>query len=175
VSPEEFLAGIIDPGLAMLARYTGAPLISDASKAFLLAIALQESGPALKARYQGFPSTYPGPAKGWWQFEERGGVHGVLHHRASAELAGQVCRYCEVHPHQKAVWRAIEGHDLLACAFARLLVLTDPYPLPVREADAWAQYLRLWRPGKPHPARWPGHWATATGTVYLERSEHAAR
>ncbi len=27
--------------------------------------------------------------------------------------------------------------------------------------QAWAYYLKLWRPGKPKPDTWPEHWQTA--------------
>ncbi|HEY0201134.1 MAG TPA: hypothetical protein VGC24_05530, partial [Burkholderiaceae bacterium] len=49
----------------------------------------------------------------------------------------------------QAVWDALDDDDLLAAGFARLLLYTDPAPLPaVGDVEgAWAYYLRNWRPG----------------------------
>jgi hypothetical protein len=48
------------------------------------------------------------------------------------------------------------------CAFARLLLLTDPYSVPDDAGSAWICYAdRLWRPGKPYPGKWAGSWAAA--------------
>ena len=165
MQPSEFLRDILDPGIAFLADL-GSPPPSDDARRFLLAVAMQESGPKLDARYQGSPSATPGPARGWWQFEQGGGVRGVLTHAASRDRAGQVCDALRVQRNDAAVWRAIEGNDLLAACFARLLLWTDVPPLPTTEAAAWDCYaLRLWRPGKPHPETWGGNWRTASETV----------
>ena len=162
--PEIFLANILDPGLAALTEQGGPP-VSDAARRFLLAVALQESGPKLEARYQNSPAASPGPARGWWQFEQGGGVRGVLTHSASQRLARLMCDACTVVAADAAVWRALEGHDLLASAFGRLLLWTDPQPLPTTQQGAWDCYMRLWRPGKPKPDVWPGNWRTADQTV----------
>jgi hypothetical protein len=60
-----------------------------------------------------------------------------------------------------AVYAALEHDDVLAAAFARLLLWTDPEPLPaVGEVQrAWALYLRTWRPGKPHRQTWDALYA----------------
>ena len=58
---------------------------------------------------------------------------------------------------------ALADNDILACAFARLLLWTLPDALPGRD-DAvvgWSQYRRTWRPGTPHPEPWAGHWKPA--------------
>src|SRR5262252_1528753 len=88
--PENMLLDIINPGLEDLANLDG-PAPSDAARQMLLTIALQESGPSLTARYQNSPSTSPGPARGWWQFEQGGGVVGVLTHSSTKNWAAQVC------------------------------------------------------------------------------------
>ena len=165
MQPDVFLTRVLDPGLAFLASLQGPQPTNDIRR-FLLCIALQESGPQLNARYQGSPSTSPGPARGWWQFEQGGGVAGVLRHAASATLSKQVCAELAVVADPASVWRAIEGSDLLAASFARLLVWTDPQPVPTTEDAAWDCYCnRLWRPGKPHPETLPGNWQTATQAV----------
>jgi hypothetical protein len=162
--PEEFLSSIVDPGLAFLANF-GTPQPSDDARRMMVAIALQESGQGLNARYQNSPSTSPGPARGWWQFEQGGGVAGVLQHNASSLMAYEACKRLTVVPQAAAVWRAIEGHDMLATVFARLLLWTDPRALPTEQGAGWDYYVRNWRPGKPHPEMWPGNWKTATDTL----------
>jgi hypothetical protein len=153
---------ILGPGLAALWA-EGGPQPTTAASIMLLAIALQESG--LRSRYQVLPQGSPGPARGWWQFERGGGVRGVLGHPRAGPLALALCERYGVRPTEDAMWRAIEGHDGLAVGLARLLLWTDPAPMPTSEADGWQCYLRCWRPGKPHPATWAGHWRTASAAV----------
>jgi hypothetical protein len=158
--PSVFLAKHLDPGLALLAAHGGPPPSHEARR-FLLAVAMQESGSLLAARYQGCPAAAAGPARGFWQFERGGGVSGVLHHPASRGLARTVCADLAVIPEPAASWRALEGSDLLAAMFARLLLFTDPHKLPTRVDEGWLCYLRLWRPGKPREGAWPENWARA--------------
>ena len=57
---------------------------------------------------------------------------------------------------------AITHNDILAAVCARLLLWTDPHPLPTIEDGpeaGWAYYVRNWRPGKPHRHTWDAHWA----------------
>ena len=164
MEPTTFLGRVIDDGLDFLTTI-GGPLPTDTARRLLLCIALQESGPWLDARYQNSPAVTPGPARGWWQFEQGGGVAGVLQHAASQALARRACEDLYVVVEPAAVWRVIEGNDLLACTFARLLLWTDPPPLPTTEDSAWDCYMRVWRPGKPHRDTWTPNWATATDTV----------
>lgn len=164
MTPDAFLARIIDPGLDVLANF-GGPAPNHNSRRLMLAIAMQESGRNLDARYQSSPSTSPGPARGWWQFEQGGGVKGVLNHSVSKDLARKVCDHFAVQAHDQAVWRTLEGHDHLAACFARLLLLTDPKSLPTTAADGWSYYERNWRPGKPHRETWDGNWTAAEAAV----------
>lgn len=164
MTPQAFLHGVLNLGLRHLAAVGGPSPTNDARR-LLLAIALQESGPTLEARYQGSPSESPGPARGWFQFECQGGTAGVLSHAASKAHAEAVCASLIVVPQPAACWRALEGNDVLSVAFARLLVLTDPETLPIEQDAAWDCYLRLWRPGKPHPDVWPDNWKLAQATV----------
>ncbi len=178
MTPDEFLTRILDPGLQFVASI-GGPQPTIAARRFLLAVALQESGPNLEARYQNSPAAVPGPARGWWQFEQGGGVNGVLTHPNSQALAQTACNRLFVVPDGAACWRAIEGHDLLATAFARLLLWTDPPPIPTTEQAAWDCYAnRLWRPGAPRRNDWTANWATAQAAVAanpLRRGARAAR
>ena len=116
------------------------------------AIGQQESGYLVRRQYGN------GPARGYWQFEEGGGVKGVMEHKATSELARSVCHARGVPFVRRAVWEALETDDVLAAAFCRLLMWTDSGKLPTNEADGWAMYARTWRPGKPHPDKWPASW-----------------
>ncbi|WPP47714.1 hypothetical protein [Pseudomonas sp. AN-1] len=111
------------------------------AEAMLLAIGLQES--LLIHRRQ-----LGGPARGLLQFET-GGVRGVLEHPASRQLARAVCIDRGIVPTTTAVYAALEHDDVLAMAIGRLLLWTDPKPLPeLGDGNAaWQLYLRTWRPG----------------------------
>lgn len=132
----------------------------------LLAIGLQESG--LCERCQIIDGGGKGPARGLWQFERGGGVVGVLTHPLTRTHAWDVCRERGVNAVSQDVWAALETDDVLAATFARLLLWTDPRPLPTpNDTEAgWAYYERNWRPGKPHPERWPANFARAGRFVY---------
>lgn len=101
-----------------------------------------------------------GPARGFWQFED-GGVKGVLEHPASAEFAKSICAQRGVAPAPRDVHVAIENDDVLAAAFARLLLWTDRRSMPTEPDRAWQYYVFNWRPGKPHRDTWDGFYAQA--------------
>lgn len=117
----------------------------------LLAIGLQES------RFQ-HRQQVGGPAHGFWQFERGGGVTGVLTHAETGKFASAACAIRGCAASAEAVYRRIVDDDLLACSFARLLLWSDPKPLPAigHIHEAWDLYLRTWRPGRPHEATWAG-------------------
>jgi hypothetical protein len=164
MTPTEFHATTIRPGLNLLAAAVDGPhLVSAWASIMLGAVALQESGQ--RDRYQVLSDGRPGAARGFWQFEAGGGVRGVMRHARTQELAQRLCAWVQVRWDEAAIWRALEGHDGLAVGFARLLLLSDPYPMPRTAADGWACYLRTWRPGKPHPAAWAKHWERATAAL----------
>lgn len=106
-----------------------------------------------------------GPAVSFWQFEKGplAGINGVLTHRATAPYAAFVCRERDVSADRMSVWQMMQTDDVLGAAFARLLMYSDPQAVPVTQASGWAMYLRTWRPGKPHPDRWPAAWQFALG------------
>lgn len=136
---------------------------SPAATAMLLAIGLQES--KFQHRRQ-----VGGPARGFWQFEEGGGVAGVLRHAATAQIAQQVLRELR-YPHAvtpSAVYALLADNDVLAAVFARLLLWTVPGRLPTEhQAPAgWRQYLDGWRPGKPHPETWAAYYTSAWQRVH---------
>lgn len=135
------------------------------ARVLLLAIQRQED-PAMR-RVQVLDGGRQGPARGLWQFERAGGVRGVLTHKASAGIAVDICDARRVIPSTRHVWPALQRDDILAAAFARLLLWTDPRPLPhVGDVDgAWDYYVRNWRPGKPHPEFWPERHAAAVAAI----------
>lgn len=93
--------------------------------------------------------TAKGPARSLWQMEKGGGVKGVLFHTGTEQYILDICKQIGVPPTQNACWLAIEESDTLAACFARLLLWTDPKPMPAAsDADgAFDLYLRTWRPG----------------------------
>lgn len=157
---------VIDPTLDWL-RGFGVPS-DDRAAGILMAIAFQESKLTERRQRGG------GPAHGFWQFERDGGVWAVLNHPSTAPVALQVCGELGVQPGRDEVHRAIEHNDQLACAFARLLLRSDPHALPVDRGNAWALYLRTWRPGKPRQDAWPVAWTRATVALQADRRRHPA-
>ncbi|WP_367352475.1 hypothetical protein [Achromobacter animicus] len=134
------------PALQLLPANMDTP----AARIMLLAIGLQESRFTKRRQLVGSPPRPVGPAKSFWQGEEGGGmVKGVRTHAATKDIAAQLYSAREVVPTNRDIWYAIENDDVLAAALARLLLWTDPLPLPKvgAEEDAWALYLRTWRPG----------------------------
>ncbi|MFY4004882.1 hypothetical protein [Achromobacter denitrificans] len=144
----------ITPALALLPAKMDTP----EARIMLLAIGLQESRFEHRRQLVGSPPRPVGPAKSFWQAEQGGGmVHGVRLHAATSATAARLYQARGVSPRDAAIWDAIEHDDVLAAGLARLLLWSDPGRLPPvgDEQGAWAQYLRTWRPGKPHPETWP--------------------
>lgn len=134
----------IPAALAMLP----AELDTAEARALELAIGLQESRFVHRRQMVG-------PAHGFWQFESAGGVHGVLTHRVTKPLIQPVLETLQYLPND--CYYAIRDNDVLAAVFARLLLFSNPKPLPARgDVDgAWRYYIETWRPGRPHPETWP--------------------
>jgi len=131
---------------------------SPEARAILVAIALQET--ALIHRRQ-----VGGPALGLWQWELPQVVL-VLRHPVVGPFARDVLAellYAPRAPPHEHIHKAMEHNDILQCAFSRLLLWPDAAPLPKRGdvQGSLATYLRVWRPGKPHPGPWPANWEQA--------------
>ena len=94
------------------------------AKAEVIAIGYQES------QFEHRRQMNNGPAMGFWQFEQGGGVRGVLNHAQVKTIAAAVCSHVGVEASVIPVWNALEHDDVLACCFARLLLFTAPWPLP---------------------------------------------
>lgn len=129
------------------------------ARAMLLAIGLQESRFLYRHQVQG-------PAGGFWQFEEAG-VAGILRHGSSAELSWGIAEAMGYQRSVAMLQDALDDNDVLACAYARLLLWTSARGLPAKTESraAWSLYLDCWRPGKPHPATWDPFFAQAWAAV----------
>ncbi len=152
----QILASAITPALAL---FPGR-MDTRSARVQLLANGLQES--RFEHRRQ-----IKGPARGLWQFERAGGVQGVLRHPQTAALARRLCEARSVPADTTTVYHRLEHDDILAAGFARLLLWSDPQPLPPigAAAQAWQLYLRTWRPGKPHRHTWDALYARAVAAV----------
>lgn len=138
-------------------------MTSPQARVMLFAIGLQES--RFEHRFQvvqGKPGA-KGPARGYWQFERGGGCKGVVIHPASRFWMANLCAARDVPFNAAAIWNAIETDDVLAAGAARLLLFTSSKRLPslTDQDGAWAYYLELWRPGRPHSQTWPELWRAA--------------
>jgi len=147
---------VIFPALELLPP----KLTSEPALVQVLANGYQES--KLKERYQ-----LGGPARGLWQFELGGGVKGVMWHPSTHDMAQIVCSARQVAFDQQTIYHRLAEDDILAAAFARLLIYADPQPLPAvnDEKGSWECYLRTWRPGKPRPDDWPESHKVAVETL----------
>lgn len=144
------------------------------ARVMLYAIGLQES--RFTYRYQILGGNdgkvaRKGPARGFWQFEQGGALPGLMSLPHTKEHARTVCSALGVPFDSQAIWSAFENNDELAAAFARLLIYSDPKPLPsLSETDAaWDYYIRCWRPGKPHRKTWNAFHAAAVHTADRRR------
>ena len=131
------------------------------AKAMLFTIGMQESR-FIHRRQQG------GPARGFWQFEMGGGIVGVLMHSQTSDVIRSVLDHLQYDYSPETSFNAIEHNDILACAYARLLLWTVSEPLPdsMHPGEGWRQYLWSWRPGKPHQATWAPFYAQAWGVPF---------
>lgn len=121
------------------------------ARMMLLVINLQEDPKQLRRQVKG-------PARGLWQFEVPG-VRGVMSHASTTRIAYAISQGRTA----QQVQEAMEADDVLAACFARLLLWTDPQPLPAigEVRQAFELYLRTWRPGAYHkgtPAKQQALW-----------------
>jgi len=150
----------VNPALALLP----AKMDSREARLMLLAIGLQESG--FSTHVQMLPNGKRGPAHGYLQFEKTG-VAGVMNHPASRLWMVDLCKARNCAFKTEAVWAQIETDDVLAMGLGRLLLWTDPKPLPgILDAQgAYELYDRCWRPGRKRPKDWPANHAAARAEV----------
>jgi len=152
MTPLLFLERCVEPGLALLPGY----MTRDEARVMLVAIAGQETNWAARKQLG------QGTALSYLQFE-RIGVAEVMQKLPHLARQGLDTNDIPV----ASAFAALQYHDPVACAFGRLLLWSDPDPLPaIGEQDAaWEYYLRLWKPGKRRPADWPGNYQKAVGVV----------
>lgn len=131
---------------------------------FMLAIALQESNLAHRRQVVA-GGEEAGPASSFWQFEKNGGCLGVLSHPTTALKMTSICNSFNIKPVPGSLWEAMRYQDIVAACAARLLIYSLPRSLPENAEEGWSQYISAWRPGKPHPDRWPDCWRIAGETV----------
>lgn len=158
MTPIELLQNAIDPAHAMLAKF--GVFSDDRSRVLSLAIAGQESDWIYRVQNGG-------PARSFWQFELGGGVVGVLTHPSTTGKIKLACAELHVPCIAQHVYMTMADNDILAACMARLLLYADPRQLPAigQEDAAWHYYLDGWRPGMPHPTKWPQVYQLATQIV----------
>ena len=165
MTPALFLRLAVDPALSLLPESAR----TDEARAFLISIALQET--QLKRRRQ----MADGPAHSYFQFEP-GTVELLWNHATTKKAAHDVCRTLDIAETWLGVFSAMEFHDILACFFARLLLLTVPRELPAKgdAEEGWSQYIWSFRPGAVTRSaesaararmRWPSNFFDAWYTV----------
>ncbi len=158
MKPDFWLRCALEPALYLL------PPKMDTlpARAMCMAVCLQES--RLEHRHQ-----IGGPAHGYGQFEQGGGVRGVLTHPATKPHTRSVLEALDYSPDSspEQCYIAIEHNDILAAAFVRLNLYWLPNVLPARgdPEGAWNQYIASWRPGKPHRESWNELYANAWEAV----------
>lgn len=159
MTPESLLHNAINPALRLLPQ----AMTSGPAKVQMIAIALQES--RIQHRRQ-----IGGPARGYWQFEQGGGVRGVLTHQATKHHIRTALATLDYEPEADSAdcYAVIEHNDILAACFARLLLWTLPGPMPTTAQAGWDYYIEAWRPGKPHPETWPALYKQAIAVVAKE-------
>lgn len=147
----DILRTVIDPALSRLP----AEMTSDAARAMLIAIGLQESGLHYRKQVRG-------PAMGLWQFE-RIGVAEVMRNLETRDAAIDLCWQCGVAGTTAAVYNMLDTDDILAAGIARLALWRHPDTLPGRDeaAKGWIQYAAIWAPGKPRREVWDDYFLTA--------------
>lgn len=162
MKPDIFYGDLLMPALLTLEPWIGIKVTPEAL-VMMMAIAGQESEWMYRRQIGG-------PARGYWQFEKGGGTNGVLSHAASSSRAKSVCSHLDIPSDLDTVFEALAWNDILGPAMARLLLWTDPRPLPQvgSQQAAWDYYLSIWRPGKPHPESWPDRYGVAMELVKAE-------
>jgi len=143
---------VILPGLALLPK----EMTSPEAVAMLLAIGLQESRFIHRRQIKG-------PARGFYQFEQNGGVAGVLGHNKTKEYIYDALYKLGYDRSIQTSYNALARDDTLATVYARLLLWASQSKLPGQaEVDiAWSQYISAWRPGKPHRETWNAFYTKA--------------
>lgn len=170
MNPGDFFPFYVVPGLDLLVDVTAGKIKrSPEADVMVMAIAGQE-GDWRHRRQVG------GPARSFWQFEQGGGVAGVMTHPSTAPHARKLFERLDigepslgafVPPSQRTVYEAMAWSDLLAVGMTRLNLWWAAPPLPaVGDVEgAWAYYINTWRPGAPHHETWADKYSKARAAV----------
>jgi hypothetical protein len=165
MTPRLFINAGILPAYSLLPER----MASRNATAMIIAICLQESRFKFRRQIERYSQGHPiaGAAKGYAQFEMSGGILGVLRHEETREPIRVVLKALDYDDDVLTSYTAIEHNDVLCAAYARLLLWSDPAPLPEygQNETAWLYYLRTWRPGKPIRSTWDAFYDLAWGVV----------
>jgi hypothetical protein len=160
-SASDVLLNVLVPAMELLPDEMDTPQ----ARVQMLATGGQESGFATRRQYG------DGPARGLWQFEQgtpasKGGIWGVYLFQSTAGILHDVCDALHIPFDAVSIYNNLETNDLLAACVARIMLYTDPKPLPdVTDVEgSWLTYLRIWKPGKPRPQDWAGNHSRAVET-----------
>lgn len=167
MNPDSFYTRIVAPTLDYMAASPSINVpVSASARVLVMAIAGQE-GRWKHRRQVGIGQYNPQQvgARSCWQGEKTGGMILSVHHPETATKAAALLQSLDISepnlnqwvmPTDQTIYEAIAWQDTLACGLARLLLWTDPAPLPDYwdKAAGWQYYERLWRPGAPHPETW---------------------
>ncbi len=153
----EFLHRLVDPALTFGFGITQIP-VTDKARVLVMTIAGQES-------HWQYRRQLGGPARSYWQFEKFGGVAGLF--SVTPRQLRAVCDVLDIPYDIGIVYEAMAWNDTLACNMARLLLWSDPAPLPPvgDKAGSWNYYLRLWLPGLPHPETWDARYGQSLSAM----------
>lgn len=171
MKPEPFYQRIVKPTLQLMSDVPEIALpVSDKAAVLVMTIAGQESNWQHR-RQIGIGQYHPQTvgARGYWQFESTWGGPVALNdvqQKTPRQLAA-ICSYLEIPADELTLYEAVAWNDTLACALARLLLWSDPRPLPEigDKVASWSYYERNWRPGAPHPEAWPALYDKAVAAV----------
>jgi len=156
MSPETFVSTILNPALWQASDPIGIA-ISQESRVLLVAIAGQEMSWTYRLQIGA-----PQYGRGFWSFESAG-IQAVATHTASAAKSLALADALAIPHVLDTAHEAIAWNDVFAVGMARLLLWTDPAPLPPvgDQQGGWSLYLRTWNPGTPRPADWPANYTAA--------------
>jgi hypothetical protein len=150
MSPTAFLSRVLDPSLDLASSLIGIAMNEEA-RVLLMAIAGQESSWMTRTQ-EGAPTL----GRSYWQFETNG-CSALATNPVSAPKLVMLVEGLDIPKVLPTIHEAVAWNDTLAAGMARLLLFTDPAPLPIigDHENSWEMYLRNWRPGKPRPENWP--------------------
>lgn len=156
----DFNTQILVPALAFIRANLKAIPASVEEHTMLLAIAGVESAWSQRTQQ---PVAY---AHSFWQWE-RGGVLGLMRDDETSKQVAVLCGMAGVPFQSTGIWNymAKPEADNFSAAMSRLLLWTDPSPLPKTMDDGFDYYVRNWRPGKPYEPRWAAVWSQAVAAI----------